>query len=121
MKKKNNGEEKKITVRRKSKENNFSSVVIFHCIFSVHKTVILVSHTSQAVVAHTFNPTIWEAEADGSLNDHDHPGLHKINAETDPGGDVHTFNPTMRESHAFNPSPRGEYKKGGNKGSGLSL
>ena len=32
-----------------------------------------------------------------------------------------TFNHSPRESHAFNPSTKGEYKTGGNRGSGLSL
>ena len=39
-----------------------------------------------AVVVHAFNSSTWEAEAGGSLGVQGHPGLHKINAETDPGG-----------------------------------
>ena len=63
------------------------------------------------MVAHTFNPRIWETKADSS----------------------HEFKATMGYkrskqkqiqvvvAHAFNPSTRGECKTGGDRGSGLSF
>ena len=36
--------------------------------------------------AHSFNPRIWEMEVDESLWVQGHPGLQKINEETEPGG-----------------------------------
>ena len=40
----------------------------------------------QAMETYTFRPRIWETEFDESLGVQGHPGLHKVNAETNIGG-----------------------------------
>ena len=44
---------------------------VFYCFLFVFKIYFF----SQVVMVHTFNPSTWEAEADGSLRVHDQPGL----------------------------------------------
>ena len=89
----------------------------------------LVSHRGQAVVAHTFNPSPQETEADGSLG---YMKLISLKEKQSQAVVAHTFNPSIWESPAFNPSTkevetgrdmagqREEYKAGGDRSSSQS-
>ena len=50
----------------------------YSCLSLYKNKKYLENYLSQAVVAHAFNPSTWEAEADGSLWVRGQPGLQEL-------------------------------------------